>query len=94
MPENDMAETFNQVSNPSMWQEVALIVGGFAVSKGLTRAGDSLLGTDLPNEVYGIAVTAGSVYMGQRKMAYGAGTYVIIELLRRAGLFQLLEVRD
>lgn len=89
-----MQETFKEVSDPGMWQEVALIVGGFAISKGLTRAGDSMLGdTDLPNEVYGIAVLAGSVYMGQKHVGYGAGTYTVIELLRRFGLFEVLEVR-
>lgn len=88
--------SFDKLTNQSLWLDALYVVVGFAVPAVLRRTveGD---GTDLPNEVYGVA-TAAAGYMllsgrTANRVAAGSGAYVLAKLGERFDLIEPVEIR-
>lgn len=87
---------FSKLTDQSLWVSAALVVGGFALPDVIRRMveGD---GTDLPNEVYGVAVAAGAFAVTSGRtassVAAGAGGYTVAKLLERFDVIEPVNVR-
>lgn len=85
-----ISEAFGNVADADTWERSAAVTGGYlapTLARNLTEGQTSM---DVPDELYGVAVMAGSRYSPaySNEIAVGGGLYAIDKTLERFDLKQ------
>jgi hypothetical protein len=83
-------EAFGNLADADMWEEAAAVTGGYLTPTLVRNLTEGRTEMDVPDELYGAAVMAGSRYSPayQNEIAVGGGLYVIDKALERFDLKQ------
>ena len=85
----DFGDATDALTNGELWTDAAFVLGGLAASVILKNGIDSRF--DLPDEVYGVVVAAGSVMLGYEMMGLGGMAHTGIKAAERVGFKSTVE---
>lgn len=83
-------EAFDTLADDEVWEQAGATLAGFLAPTVARNLIEPNTGFDVPDELFGVAVIAGSRYspMYQNEMAVGGGMYVADKVLERFDLKQ------
>jgi hypothetical protein len=82
----DFDGAFDALADDGFWIDAAMVFGGFIAPEVLGNVVEGV-GPDVPNELYGIAVAAGSeMVIEERMVTVGAGIHTLDTLATRLGI--------
>jgi hypothetical protein len=87
----DFGSAFDVLADDGFWTDAAMVFAGFLAPNLVANIVEGRLGSDLPNELYGIGTAAAAEIVGGRSyrmVTVGGGVYTADALAQRFDLKQ------